>query len=82
MEVKVTPKSKKFSFSLENNVLFIKATEEPERGKVNFEIIKELQKIIGKPVRILKGQKSRKKILEIGGNEKEIFRSLGEEKGC
>lgn len=71
--VKVIPSSSRFSVELKQNEIVIHATEQPEKGKVNTEIAKELRKILGFEVRILRGLTSRKKLLEIAGEKQEIL---------
>lgn len=75
--VKVVPNSKKFAAQFKTNgEMAVHATEEPERGKVNLEIIKELGKMLGMQVRIIRGATSRRKLLEIDGEEDKIMEKL------
>jgi uncharacterized protein (TIGR00251 family) len=75
---KVTPNSNKFSVKIDGETAAIHATEEPERGRVNLEIIKEFQKRFGLKVRILRGATSRRKLLEIDGTEDGVREKLKE----
>ena len=76
------PRSKKFAVELlKDGSLKVYATQKPEHGKVNAEIIRELGSLLEKEVCIVKGGKSRNKIIEVNGDEKEIHRRLGKETG-
>ncbi|MEM2914449.1 MAG: DUF167 domain-containing protein [Candidatus Bathyarchaeia archaeon] len=53
---------------VEGNKITIGLTSKPEKGKANLELIKKLAKYFGVPssnVKIMKGLKSRKKVVEI-----------------
>ncbi len=71
--VKVVPKSKSFSVMVSDSGVLIRLTEEPDRNKANIELIKELGKLLGRNVHILKGTTSRKKLLQIDGEENEVI---------
>ena len=64
VQAKVYPRSKRFKIELEGNILHIHTKSPAENNKANSEIIKELTKRYGS-CRIVKGAKSKKKILEI-----------------
>ncbi len=62
--VKVKTGAKKFEIAQKNGIIFISLTEPAENNKANIELAKELTKIYGS-CRIVRGLKSRTKILEI-----------------
>jgi len=50
--------------SIENNVCRVTIEERPENNKANLEIIKYFSKLLGKRIRIIKGLKSRRKVID------------------
>ena len=56
--------------------IVIYATEEPEKGKVNKEIIKELTKLFHSQVELVFGFTSREKKLLIKGMDKEEIKRI------
>jgi uncharacterized protein (TIGR00251 family) len=71
LEVKVVPNSREFRIERDGAGWKIHLTEPAERNKANIELVKEMEKITGRRVRILRGATGRKKVLEIEGQEKE-----------
>ena len=71
LEVKVVPNSREFKVENKGGEWKIFLTEPAERNKANVELVKRMEKITGRRVRILRGGKGRKKVLEIEGQEKE-----------
>ena len=63
LELSVKPNSKKFELSIEGDEIVVRCTEEPVRGKVNREIIKELSKLFHSRIEIVSGFTSKKKTL-------------------
>ncbi len=67
--VKVIPNSSKRSYSFVNkNEMKVKIFSSPEKGKANKELIEYLSEIFSVPktkIKIVKGEKSRKKEIEI-----------------
>ncbi len=63
----VKPNSPKFKIELDGNEIIVYSTEEPEKGKVNKEIIKELSRILKAKVEIVSGFTSRQKQLFVKG---------------
>ena len=55
----VKPNSKKFSIQLDAQEIIVQATEEPEKGKVNKEILKELTKLFHAKVELVSGATSK-----------------------
>lgn len=70
IEVFVKPHSVKFGITVENGEIVIRCTEEPEKGKVNREIIKALSKTFHTDVELISGATSRQKRLLIKNVEK------------
>lgn len=67
LSVFVKPNSAKFRIELDCGEVVVYATEEPEKGKVNKEIIKELTKLFHAPVDLVCGSTSKEKKLFIQG---------------
>ncbi len=63
-EIIVVPNSKKEQVFGED-ILKVKVKSKPENNKANVEVEKVLSKYFGKKVKIVKGFKSRKKIVEM-----------------
>ena len=79
--VRITPRSKKFRITLVklpdgSEEVRISITKEPEKGKGNAELVKRISEITGSNVRILRGATSRKKLLEIDGDEQQILEAI------
>ncbi len=56
IEIYVKPNSTKFEVNIEDDEIVVRSTEEPEKGKVNKEILKELSKLPGDVQAQLPGQ--------------------------
>ncbi len=76
----VKPNSSKFKVELDIDEIIVYATEEPEKGKVNKEIIKELTKLFHAKVELVSGATSRQKQLLIIGLKKVDIEQLLKEK--
>jgi uncharacterized protein len=66
----VKPNSPKFRIEIDGDEIVVHATEEPEKGKVNKEILKELTKIFHAKVELVSGATSRQKQLAVFGVKK------------
>jgi uncharacterized protein len=66
----VKPNSTKFLVELDGEEIVVHATEEPEKGKVNKEILKELTKLFHAKVELVSGATSRQKQLAVFGVKK------------
>ena len=66
----VKPSSPKFKIEIEGNEIVVYATEEPEKGKVNKEILKEFSKLLHVKVELACGATSRQKQLFVVGISK------------
>ena len=64
VEAKVHTNSKKFKLEVDGDTLIIHTKSPPENNRANSEIVKELSKKYGS-CKIVRGLKSKKKILEI-----------------
>ena len=74
----VKPNSPKFSVEVDGDEIVVRCTEEPVKGKVNKELIKELTKLFHAKVELVSGLTSKQKQLLIRGIEKaEAERLLG-----
>ena len=71
VEVSVSPKSGKFRLHEKNGIIKVDLKSAPEENKANLELIKEFEKLFGKPVRIQSGGKSKKKKIELPISETE-----------
>jgi uncharacterized protein (TIGR00251 family) len=75
IDVFVKPNSSKFEITVEDEVVVF-CTEEPVRGKVNKELVKELSKRFHTKVKIVSGLTSKQKRLLITGVEKSKVEQL------
>jgi uncharacterized protein len=65
VEVFVKPNSQKFGVTVEGDEIVVRCTEEPVKGKVNKELIKELTKLFRTQVELVSGATSKQKKLLI-----------------
>jgi uncharacterized protein (TIGR00251 family) len=72
----VKPNSAKFKIELDGDEIIVHSTEEPVKGKVNKEIIKELNKLLHTKVELVSGATSRKKQFFIKGIGKQKLEKL------
>jgi hypothetical protein len=63
IEVFVKPSSQKFEVTVEDDEVVVRCTEEPVKGKVNKELVKELSKLFHSKVEIVSGLTSKQKKL-------------------
>jgi uncharacterized protein len=78
INVYVKPNSPKFQIELEGNEIIVHSTQEPVKGKVNKEIIKEFTKLLGAKVELAAGATSRQKQLFVCGvGKKQVEQTLG-----
>jgi uncharacterized protein (TIGR00251 family) len=71
LSIFVKPNSPKFKIKFDDAEIVVYATEEPEKGKVNKEIIKEFTKLFHAELELASGFTSKQKILVIKGLKKE-----------
>jgi len=80
VEVFVKPNSQKFGVTVEGDEIVVRCTEEPVKGKVNKELIKEFTKLFHAKVELVSGATSKQKKLLIKNVEgKEVERTLQKE---
>lgn len=80
MEVFVKPNSAKFVVTVEGEEIVVRCTEEPERGKVNKELLKAFSKMFHADVELASGATSRqKKLLIKGAQTGDVERILHEQ---
>jgi uncharacterized protein (TIGR00251 family) len=72
----VKPNSAKFKVELDGTEIVVYSTEEPIKGKVNKEIIKELSKLLHTKVELVSGATSKHKQFFIRGMDKEQTEQL------
>jgi len=77
VDVAVVPKSGSFSISSKDGKVKICLRSPAEKNKANIELIKELGKALSCGVRIVSGQKSHHKRLELGVTQDRWERFLG-----
>jgi uncharacterized protein (TIGR00251 family) len=65
IEVFVKPNQPKFKVAIDGDEILVFSTEEPVKGKVNKELIKELSKLFHAKVELVSGLTSRQKQLLI-----------------
>lgn len=66
----VKPNSRRFAVEREGDEIVVYSTEEPVKGKVNKEILKEISKLLDLKVEIVSGATSRQKVLLVRGVSK------------
>ena len=77
-QAKIKTKSKKFQISNKRDHILLEVKSPPVQGKANTEIVKTLKRMFGKEVLILKGFKSKDKLIFVNGiTEKEFEEILG-----
>ena len=73
---KIKTKSKKFLISKKDNHILVEVKSPPRQGKANIEIVKEFRNLFRKEVLILKGFKSKEKVIFINGIKEKEFQEL------
>jgi len=81
IEVFVKPNQPKFRLTIDGDEVLVSSTEEPVKGKVNREILKELTKLFHAKVQLVSGSTSKQKqILICGVERKDVELTLRNEK--
>ena len=70
LEIHVKPRSKEFKIVAEGEEIVVFCREEPVKGKVNKELIKELSRLFHKKVKLVSGFASKQKKVLIKDAEK------------
>lgn len=77
IELSVKPRQLSFRISFDGDELIVSCTEEPMKGKVNKELLKQLSKSFKREVRLISGATSRQKlVLVVGATRGEVTRML------
>jgi uncharacterized protein len=76
LSIFVKPNSSRFKVELDGEEIVVHATEEPEKGKVNKEILKELTRLFHAKVEIVSGVTSREKQLFVADLTKAQLQDL------
>ena len=76
IEVFVKPNQPKFNVTIDDDEILVFSTEEPVKGKVNKQLIKELSKLFHAKVELVSGATSRQKQLLIKGVGKKQVEQL------
>jgi len=76
IEVFVKPNQPKFNVTIDGDEIVVASTEEPVKGKVNKELVKELSRLFHAKVELISGSTSRQKQLMIKGVEKNQVEQL------
>jgi uncharacterized protein (TIGR00251 family) len=76
IEVFVKTKQSKFKVRQEGNEIIVFCTEEPVKGKVNKELIKELSKLFRAKIEMISGLTSKQKLLIIRNISKSDVETL------
>jgi hypothetical protein len=72
LAIRVRPKAGKECVFWDGSSVLVSVREAPERGAANSAVIKLLKRELGWRARIIRGAKSRNKIIEVEGSENEI----------
>jgi len=76
INVFVRPNCPQFGLKVEGDELMVYSTEEPMKGRVNKELVRELTRIFGYRVQIVSGLTSRQKRILIENCRKKDFLAL------
>ncbi len=77
LEVSVKPRSKEFKVVVEENAIVVFCIEDPVKGRVNKELVKELSRVFHRPVELVSGFSSRdKRVLVKRVERREVEDSL------
>jgi len=72
IEVFVKPNQSKFHINMSGDKILVSCTEEPFKGKVNRELLKELSKIFHAKIEIISGFASKRKYLLIRDKSEDV----------
>ena len=76
LEVRVKPRSKTFRIVTEGDEIVVFCREEPVKGKVNKELVKEFSKLFHKRVELVSGFTSKQKKLLVRNAERQKVERL------
>ena len=81
IEVKVIPNARRRMLSRDGSLITVRLTAQPLEGKANEELVKYLSELLNirkSAIKIVRGEKDRRKIVEIPIDEEELDALLGE----
>ena len=76
IEITVKPRARDFKILIEGEEIIVHCKEEPTKGKVNKELIKELTRILHRQVELVSGFTSKQKRLLVKACNKNEFERL------
>ena len=76
LHLKVSTRKKQFRLNWKENVLYVEIKSNPEKGKANKEIVKELKKFFESEIKIISGFKNKEKIVEINSSKTKVMEKL------
>ncbi len=76
IEIFVKPNQPKFKLIIDGDEIVVFSTEEPVKGRVNKELIRELSKLFHTKIELVSGATSRQKRILLKGIEKAVAESL------
>lgn len=76
LELIVKPSSRKFQVAFDAEEVVVHSTEEPVKGKVNRQLLKELSRLFGREVELVSGFSSKEKKLFVKGGRKSEIENL------
>lgn len=78
LKARITPNAREFraEYCEEKKECRVRVAEKPEKNKANKELLKNLEKLFGCRVTIIRGANSRNKLLETTKSEEEIIAIL------
>lgn len=78
LHLKVLTGKKQFQLNWNNTEkkLYVETKSNPEKGRANKEIVKELKKFFKSEVELISGFKSKEKIVEINSSKEELMQKL------
>ena len=77
LEIHVKPRSKEFKIAVEGDEIMVFCKEEPVKGKVNKELIKQFSRLFHKNVKLVSGFTSKqKKVLIKDAGKSEVEHAL------
>ena len=76
IDVSVKPNQPRFEVKIDGDEILVFSTQEPVKGKVNKEIVKELSRLFHAEVGLVSGSTSKQKRLLVKGVEKSVVERL------
>jgi uncharacterized protein (TIGR00251 family) len=73
---RIKPNSKRFALTRKNGRIIIEVISPPHEGKANVEVVKELKRMFKREVEIMKGLRSKDKVILVRGAEMSEIETL------